>query len=163
MDEQGLKYLSWDIISSCVTSDHFWWFEIPKHSFYFAVFFVMQVFWFSMFWAWIFVLLQVSNLLCLDVMYHSGYFYIMCCECGDSDGYRCRQNKSIHSHPILSHFLSTAIGSLNHNQAQMEIIFNIMWVFSPKVWIDHTQCQRKFMIWTFDLQFMENSCKNFIP
>ncbi len=26
----------------------------------------------------------------LDVMNHSGYFYIMCCECGDSDGYKCR-------------------------------------------------------------------------
>jgi hypothetical protein len=36
-----------------VTSNHFWWFEISKHSFSFAIFFVMQVFWFSMFWAWI--------------------------------------------------------------------------------------------------------------
>ncbi len=35
------------------------------------------------------MLLQVSNLLCLDVVYHSGYFSIMCCECGDNDGYRC--------------------------------------------------------------------------
>jgi hypothetical protein len=25
----------------------------------------------------------------LDVVNHSRYFYIMCCECGDSDGYRC--------------------------------------------------------------------------
>jgi hypothetical protein len=25
----------------------------------------------------------------LNVMYHFGFFYVMCCECGDSDGYRC--------------------------------------------------------------------------
>ncbi len=24
----------------------------------------------------------------LDVMYHSRYFYVMCYECGDNDGYR---------------------------------------------------------------------------
>ncbi len=24
-----------------------------------------------------------------DVVYHSRYFYVMCCECGDNDGYRC--------------------------------------------------------------------------
>jgi hypothetical protein len=77
--------------------------EIPKHSFCFVIFFVMQVFWFSMFWAWIFVLLQVSNLLCLDVVYHSRYFYIMYFECGDSDGYRCRDRSTQQKHPFTSH------------------------------------------------------------
>jgi hypothetical protein len=24
----------------------------------------------------------------LDVMYHLGYYYVMCCECADSDGYK---------------------------------------------------------------------------
>jgi len=24
----------------------------------------------------------------LDVMYHYGIFYVMCCECGESDGYK---------------------------------------------------------------------------
>jgi hypothetical protein len=24
----------------------------------------------------------------LDVVYHSGYFYVMCCECGDNDSYK---------------------------------------------------------------------------
>jgi hypothetical protein len=35
--------------------------EIPKHDFCFAVFFVMQMFWFSMFWVWILALLQVKD------------------------------------------------------------------------------------------------------
>ncbi len=39
--EGGLGYYP-----SCVTSNHFWWFEIPKDSFYFAIFFDLQVFWF---------------------------------------------------------------------------------------------------------------------
>jgi len=65
------------------------------------------------------VLLQVNNLLCLDGVYHLGYFYVMCCECDemvigiDIEAH----NKNIHSHPILFHFLSTTIGSLDHNQA----------------------------------------------
>jgi hypothetical protein len=37
MCEWGLGYLSHDIISSCVTSNHFWWFEILEHSFYYAI------------------------------------------------------------------------------------------------------------------------------
>jgi hypothetical protein len=39
------------------------------------------------------VLLQVNNFLCLDVVYHLGYFYAMCCECGDNNGYM-RQHRS---------------------------------------------------------------------
>jgi hypothetical protein len=58
MCEEGSGYFSWDIISYCVTSNH-QNFEIPKHNFCFVIFFVMQVFWFSMFWAWILALLQM--------------------------------------------------------------------------------------------------------
>jgi hypothetical protein len=61
--------------------------EIPKHSFCFIVFFVIRVFWFSMFWASIIALLQKNQSFGLDVVYHSGYFYVICCECGDNDGY----------------------------------------------------------------------------
>jgi hypothetical protein len=42
------------------------------------------MFWFSMFWAWIIVFLQVNQLFGLDVV----YFYFMCCDYGDNDGYR---------------------------------------------------------------------------
>jgi hypothetical protein len=35
----------------------------------------------------------------LDVVYHSRYFYVMCCECGDSDCYRC-QHKNAQQEPI---------------------------------------------------------------
>ncbi len=55
--------MSWDIIPSCVNSNHFWWFEILEHSFYFVIFFIMQMFWFFMFWAWILTLLQVCQFL----------------------------------------------------------------------------------------------------
>jgi hypothetical protein len=41
-----------------------------------------------MFWGWILTLLQVSQSFGLDVAYHLRYFYVTCCECGDSDGYR---------------------------------------------------------------------------
>jgi hypothetical protein len=61
MCEWGSWYLSHDIISFCVTSSHFWWFEILGHSFYFAIFFVIQMFCFSMFKVWILALLQVSQ------------------------------------------------------------------------------------------------------
>jgi hypothetical protein len=73
-----------------VTSNHFWWFEIPKHSLYFIIFCVMQVFWFYMFWVWILALFEWVNLLVWMVVYHSGYFYVMCCECGDINGYTYR-------------------------------------------------------------------------
>jgi len=49
------------------------------------------------------VLLQVNNLLCLDGVYHSGYFYVMCCECGDSDGYRHQHRSAQQKHPLTSH------------------------------------------------------------
>jgi hypothetical protein len=52
-----------NIISSCVTLNHFWWFEVLKHNFYFVVLFIMQMFWFFMFWSWIFTLLQVCQFL----------------------------------------------------------------------------------------------------
>jgi len=42
---------------------------------------MVQVFWFSMFWVWIFALLQVNQSFGLDVVYHLKYFYVMCCEC----------------------------------------------------------------------------------
>jgi len=29
-----------------------------------------------------------SESILLDVVYHLGYFYVMCCECGDIDDYR---------------------------------------------------------------------------
>ncbi len=32
MCEWGLRYLSWDIIPSCVTSNHFWWFLVIWNS-----------------------------------------------------------------------------------------------------------------------------------
>jgi len=48
----------------------------------------MQVFWFSMFWAWIFALLQMNHSCGLDVVYHLGYFYVMSCDRGDNNGYR---------------------------------------------------------------------------
>jgi len=36
----------------------------------------------------------VSQSFGLDVVYHSRYFYVMCCECGDNDGYR-HQHKNM--------------------------------------------------------------------
>jgi hypothetical protein len=30
----------------------------------------------------------------LDVVYHLGYFYVMYCECGDNDGYRCQHRNA---------------------------------------------------------------------
>jgi hypothetical protein len=42
-------------------------------------------------------------------------------------------NKIVHSHPILSHFLSIIIGRLYHNQARVEIILNITWVYSLEI------------------------------
>jgi hypothetical protein len=40
------------------------------------------------------MLLQVSQFFGLNVVYHSGYLYIMCCKCGDNDGYRCRHKSA---------------------------------------------------------------------
>ncbi len=43
------------------------------------------------------MLLQVSQYFGLDVpVYHSRYFYVMCCECGDNDGYRHRHKNAQH-------------------------------------------------------------------
>jgi hypothetical protein len=47
-----------------------------------------------MFWTWIFTLLQVNQSFGLDVVYHLGYFYVMCCECGDSERYRHRHRNA---------------------------------------------------------------------
>jgi hypothetical protein len=58
MCEQGLRYLSWDIVWSQITFDDL---KILEHSFYFVVFFVRQVFGFFMVWAWIFALLQLNQ------------------------------------------------------------------------------------------------------
>jgi hypothetical protein len=30
----------------------------------------------------------------LDVVYHSRYFYVMYCECGDNNGYRCQHKNA---------------------------------------------------------------------
>jgi len=59
----GVLDIVWDIIPSFVTSNHFWGFEILERSLCFIVFFVMQMFWFPMFWAWIPMLLQVNQFL----------------------------------------------------------------------------------------------------
>jgi hypothetical protein len=56
----------------------------------------MEVFWFSMFWAWILELLQVSQSFGLDVVYHSRYFYVMCYECGDNNDYMCQHRNARH-------------------------------------------------------------------
>jgi hypothetical protein len=56
----------------------------------------MQMFWFSMFWVWILALFQVNQSFGLDVVYHLGYFYVMCCECGDNDGCRCQHRSTRH-------------------------------------------------------------------
>jgi hypothetical protein len=37
-----------------------------------------------MFWAWNLALLQVNQSFGLDVVYHLEYFYVLCCECGDT-------------------------------------------------------------------------------
>jgi len=44
MCEQGSRYLSWDIIPSCVTLNHFWRFEILEHNFYFVCYANVLVF-----------------------------------------------------------------------------------------------------------------------
>jgi len=36
----------------------------------------------------------ISPPLGLDVVYHLGYFYVMCCECGDINGYRCQHRNA---------------------------------------------------------------------
>jgi hypothetical protein len=46
MCKWGADDLSCDIIPSCVISNHFWWLEILEHNFCFAIFFIIQVFWF---------------------------------------------------------------------------------------------------------------------
>jgi hypothetical protein len=46
MCKWGSGDLSCDIIPSCVISNHFWWLEILEHNFCFAIFFIIQVFWF---------------------------------------------------------------------------------------------------------------------
>jgi hypothetical protein len=35
------------------------------------------------------MLLQMNQFFGLNVMYHSKYFHVMCCECDDNDDYRC--------------------------------------------------------------------------
>jgi len=30
----------------------------------------------------------------LDMVYHSKYFYVMCCECDDNDGYKRRHKNA---------------------------------------------------------------------
>jgi hypothetical protein len=48
-----------------------------------------------MFWAWIPLLLQVSELVfSLDGVYHLGYLYDMCSEYDYIDGYRCRHKNA---------------------------------------------------------------------
>jgi hypothetical protein len=85
MCEWGFAYLSWDIIPSGVTFG-----DLKFHNIVFALLFFLlcNCFWFFMFQAWIFVLLQLSQSFGLNVVYHSKYFYVMCCECGDNNGYR---------------------------------------------------------------------------
>jgi hypothetical protein len=63
-------------------------------------FYFIQMFWFSIFWAWILALLQMSQSFGLDVVYHSRYFYVMCCECSDNDGYR-HQHKNTQQSSII--------------------------------------------------------------
>jgi hypothetical protein len=83
----------WEIIPSCVILNHFWWFEILKHTCFIVtdVLCFMQVsFAFNLFdlhfvlWAWIFVLFQASFIFDLDVLYHSRYLCVMCCVCVDN-------------------------------------------------------------------------------
>jgi hypothetical protein len=59
----GFEIFFMDIIPSCVTFNHFLWFEVLEHNFYFVIFFIMQMFWCFMFWAWIPTLLQVCQFL----------------------------------------------------------------------------------------------------
>jgi hypothetical protein len=40
------------------------------------------------------VLLQVNQSFGLNVVYHLRYFYVMCCKCGDNNGYRCRHRSA---------------------------------------------------------------------
>jgi hypothetical protein len=58
----------------------------------------MQVFWFSMFWTWILVLLQMNQSFGCNVMYHSRYFYVIFCECGDNNSYRCQHKNAQQTH-----------------------------------------------------------------
>jgi hypothetical protein len=60
----------------CVTLNHFWWFEIREHNFCFAIFLLCKCFGFLCFWAWILVLLQVSQSFSLDVLYHLRNFML---------------------------------------------------------------------------------------
>ncbi len=46
----------------------------------------------------------------LDVVCHLGYFYVMCCECGDNDGYRCRHRNAQQGQPTcLQHMSKSTI------------------------------------------------------
>jgi hypothetical protein len=44
------------------------------------------------------MLLQGSQSFGLDVVYHSKYFYVMCCECNNNDGYKHRHGNAQHGH-----------------------------------------------------------------
>jgi hypothetical protein len=108
MCEQGSRYLSWDIIPSCVTFGDL---RFQNIVFVLQLFLLCKCFWFSIFWAWIFVLLQLSQSFGLNVVYHSKYFVIMCCECGDNDGYRHRHSNTRHPSLPFKHKIIDSVNS----------------------------------------------------
>ncbi len=93
--------LSWDIIPNCVISNHFWWFEISKHNVFMfigffmcfsCVFVVLCDSWFLLFLCFGlgFLFVISESYFGLDVVYHLGYLYVMCCMCDDNNSYRHR-------------------------------------------------------------------------
>jgi hypothetical protein len=108
MCEWGLRYLSWNIIPSCVTFD-----DLKLHNVVFALqfFLLCNCFWFSMFWAWIFVLLQLNQSFGLNVMYYSKYIYVMCCECRDNDGYKHQHRSAQHPSSTSKHKIIDSVNS----------------------------------------------------
>jgi hypothetical protein len=60
-------------------------FEVLKHNFYFLVFYVLGLD------SYIVVGVSIFG---LDVVYHSKYFCVGCCECGDNDGYKRRHRNA---------------------------------------------------------------------
>ncbi len=57
------------------------------------------------------MLLQLNQSFGLNVAYHAKYFYIMCCECDDNDGYRHRHKSTRHPSSPFKHKIIDSVNS----------------------------------------------------
>jgi hypothetical protein len=103
--------LLWDIIPSCVIFD-----DLKFKNIIFALqfFLLCKCFLFSMVWAWI-LLLQFSQSFHLNVVYHSKYFFVMCCECGDNESYKHLHRSTRHPSSPAKHKITKCKESIDED------------------------------------------------